>query len=72
MIFVDGPFHYPEFRIAPGIGKQPDTSRCIDNTVSTMGARLLKRWLVFPLKDIQKINERLTLSSFYSANRIAQ
>jgi len=24
-----------------------------------MGARLLKRWIVFPLKDIQKINERL-------------
>jgi tRNA(Leu) C34 or U34 (ribose-2'-O)-methylase TrmL len=24
-----------------------------------MGARMLKRWIVFPLKDIQKINERL-------------
>jgi DNA mismatch repair protein MutS len=24
-----------------------------------MGARLMKRWIVFPLKDIQKINERL-------------
>ncbi len=31
----------------------------LDNTVSPMGARLLKRWLIFPLKDIQKINERL-------------
>ena len=31
----------------------------LDNTVSPMGARLLKRWVVFPLKDIQKINERL-------------
>jgi len=31
----------------------------LDNTVSPMGARLLKRWIVFPLKDIQKINERL-------------
>jgi DNA mismatch repair protein MutS len=31
----------------------------LDNTSSPMGARLLKRWLVFPLKDIQKINERL-------------
>lgn len=31
----------------------------LDNTVSPMGARLLKRWIVFPLKAIQKINERL-------------
>jgi DNA mismatch repair protein MutS len=31
----------------------------LDNTVSPMGARLLKRWTVFPLKDLQKINERL-------------
>ena len=29
-----------------------------------MGARLLKRWIVFPLKDIQKINERLELVEF--------
>ena len=31
----------------------------LDNTATPMGARLLKRWLVFPLRDIQKINERL-------------
>ncbi|MEN9549987.1 MAG: hypothetical protein RIR12_2578 [Bacteroidota bacterium] len=31
----------------------------LDNTVSPMGARLLKRWIIFPLKDIQKIYERL-------------
>jgi DNA mismatch repair protein MutS len=31
----------------------------LDNTVSPMGARLLKRWIIFPLKDINKINERL-------------
>jgi len=31
----------------------------IDHTVSPMGARLLKRWLAFPLKEISKINERL-------------
>lgn len=33
----------------------------LDNTASPMGARLLKRWIIFPLKDIFKINERLTL-----------
>ncbi len=31
----------------------------IDRTVSPMGARLLKRWLALPLKNIQAINERL-------------
>jgi DNA mismatch repair protein MutS len=37
----------------------------LDNTVSPMGARLLKRWLVFPLKDMHKINERLDLVEFF-------
>jgi DNA mismatch repair protein MutS len=40
----------------------------LDNTVSPMGARLLKRWIVFPLKDIQKINERLQLVEFFILN----
>ncbi len=31
----------------------------LDATVTPMGSRMLKRWLVFPLKDIQRINERL-------------
>ncbi len=33
--------------------------RVLDNTVSAMGARLLKRWMVLPLNSIVKINERL-------------
>jgi DNA mismatch repair protein MutS len=33
--------------------------KVLDNTSTPMGARLLKRWIVFPLKDIDKINERL-------------
>ena len=36
----------------------------LDNTVSPMGARLLKRWIIFPLKDIIRINERLELVEF--------
>lgn len=40
----------------------------LDNTVSPMGARLLKRWLVMPLKDINKINERLDAVDFFVAN----
>lgn len=30
----------------------------LDQTVSPMGARLLKRWMIFPLKDLDKIRER--------------
>lgn len=37
----------------------------LDNTVSPMGARLLKRWIVFPLKDIRAINERLDLVEYF-------
>ena len=33
--------------------------RVLDTTTTPMGARLLKRWIVFPLKEIHKINERL-------------
>jgi len=33
--------------------------KVLDNTVSPMGARLLKRWLLMPLKDQPRINERL-------------
>jgi len=33
--------------------------KVLDNTVSPMGARLLKRWLLMPLKDQLRINERL-------------
>ena len=33
--------------------------KVLDNTVSAMGARLLHRWMLFPLKDLGKINERL-------------
>ena len=39
--------------------------KTIDNTVSPMGARLLKRWIVMPLKDIEKINERLDLVTYF-------
>lgn len=31
----------------------------LDATATPMGARMLRRWIVFPLKDLQKINERL-------------
>jgi DNA mismatch repair protein MutS len=37
----------------------------IDNTVSPMGARLLKRWMVFPLKEVGRINKRLDVVEYY-------
>lgn len=40
----------------------------IDKTVSPMGARLLKRWLVLPLKNEEPINERLDLVAFFLKN----
>ena len=33
--------------------------KVLDATCTPMGARLLKRWIIFPLKEIQRINERL-------------
>ena len=37
----------------------------IDKTVTPMGARLLKRWMVFPLKDKKPIDERLDIVEYY-------
>ena len=39
--------------------------KVLDNTLSSMGARLLKRWMVLPLNDITKINERLNTVDFF-------
>ncbi|MEY2917800.1 MAG: mismatch repair protein MutS [Bacteroidota bacterium] len=39
--------------------------RVMDNTVSAMGARLLKRWIIMPLNNIDKINERLNTVEFF-------
>ena len=37
----------------------------IDRTISPMGARLLKRWLVFPLKDKKPIDARLDVVEYF-------
>ena len=37
----------------------------IDKTLTAMGARLLKRWMVFPLKDKKPIEERLDIVEYY-------
>lgn len=39
--------------------------QAIDNTCTPMGARLLRRWLVFPLYDIHQIEQRLELVTYF-------
>ena len=37
----------------------------IDKTVTAMGGRMLRRWLVFPLKDVFPITERLDIVDYF-------
>lgn len=37
----------------------------IDRTVTPMGGRLLRRWLLFPLKDPKAINDRLDVVDYF-------
>lgn len=37
----------------------------IDKTVSPMGARMLRRWVVFPLKDVKPIVERQNVVEYF-------
>lgn len=41
----------------------------IDETLSPMGGRLLKRWLALPLKDIETINSRYEVIDFLKQNQ---
>lgn len=53
-------------------GSSHDNGKClidvIDTTVSPMGSRLLKRWLALPLKQLELINERLDVVSFFGGH----
>ncbi len=37
----------------------------IDRTISPMGARLMRRWVAFPLKDMKPIEERLSVVEYF-------
>ena len=37
----------------------------INRTTSPMGARLLRRWVLFPLKDVKRINDRLNVVEYF-------
>ena len=41
----------------------------INRTVSPMGARLLRRWILFPLKDVKPINDRLDVVEYFFKDR---
>jgi len=40
----------------------------LDETSSPMGSRMLKRWVLLPLKDITQINERLEIVEYFINN----
>ncbi|WP_300602288.1 DNA mismatch repair protein MutS [Niabella sp.] len=52
-------FTIRNLELAGGPAEAHTLLKVLDNTVSPMGARLLKRWIIFPLIDLHKINERL-------------
>lgn len=37
----------------------------INRTVSPMGARMLRRWILFPLKDVKQITDRLDVVEYF-------
>lgn len=41
----------------------------VDRTVSPMGARLLRRWILFPLKSVKQINDRLDTVEYFFKDR---
>lgn len=51
--------------IGSGAENENNLLKVLDNTVSPMGGRLIKRWIVLPLKDRLKINERLNLVEYF-------
>ncbi len=44
-------------------GKEATLLNVLDKTLTPMGGRLIRRWLAFPLKSINAINQRLEITS---------
>src|SRR6202000_3176656 len=43
----------------------------LDHNVTPMGSRLLRRWLLLPLKDLNRINQRLSVvETFVKENEL--
>lgn len=59
------------------IGENSSLFKTTNNTGSPMGARLMKRWMLMPLNDISRINERLNAVEYFiketdTRNKITQ
>ena len=46
-------------------GEGKSLADIVDRTITPMGARMLRRWITFPLKDVQRIDERLDIVEYY-------
>jgi DNA mismatch repair protein MutS len=57
-------FTVRNLELLPGDDHRYSLLHTLDNTVSSMGGRLMKRWMLMPLKDLAPINERLNLVEF--------
>jgi len=51
--------------VSSGYEQGTNLLQAIDHTYTPMGARLMKRWMIFPLFDIHRIEERLNLVSHF-------
>jgi DNA mismatch repair protein MutS len=58
-------FTVRNLELLPGSEHSFSLLQTLDNTVSPMGARLMKRWMLMPLKDVGAIQERLNLVEFF-------
>jgi DNA mismatch repair protein MutS len=58
-------FTVRNLELLPGVDHGFSLLQTLDNTVSPMGARLMKRWMLMPLKDLVLIRERLELVEFF-------
>jgi DNA mismatch repair protein MutS len=61
-------FTVRNLELLPGGEHHFSLLQTIDHTVSAMGARMMKRWMLMPLKDIIPIRERLDLVEFFICN----
>ncbi len=46
-------------------GEGKSLTDVIDNTITPMGARMLRRWITFPLKDVRLIEQRLDVVDYF-------
>lgn len=61
-------FTIRNLELLPTTDRPESLLKVLDNTASPMGARLMKRWMLMPLTDINRINERLGLTEFLILN----